>query len=630
MKSGLFFQAFFFSNPIIYSAQNSIIPPRLERIDAYNKEIDSKEKALAALNKRQFELMLAQDTVGMSALDKDIEKAEKHRDMLKSQLGQVMGANIRGQRGNQLMQGDSGSYTDGMLHAYGNIGDGVKAEQERKDEADAYQGMLHAYGNIGDGVKAEQERKDEAAAYQGMLHAYGNWNSETKGVAGNDSTHDVANSVASNPEHSYAGGTGGVVGNYQPDELREAQRATDIYDNVFAQIKSITGADPITALANIEEFRTNDGVINHDTIWGKAAQLLDEAYRKTGYTYSEALDRKKYFGGYQESLSALYIHEYANGLVKELTGRDYIDAKANIDELLSRGPALTGIWAEANNILALAEEATGLTYEQAVKNKKEKEQYLNKGDKREPDDKQEANAKVSSLKQLFSMELISESDAKKLVEKWGVSPARMAIQHQLMKMFAEKLSDDEDVNKNKPDNKFIWPEDFEEYDNYTYLDPRFHMESVNITEAEIQKEIIEKTQLKNYSVDQINVYYYDVDEENTFTLGEVDEEKKVFKLGDGQMELLQKEVLEVNEPVQFPYIPFVEGPVGTLIEVAEGIVIAADIFANSEPNYITFSGKYTRVEARIISEPGIIWIVTYERHPGGMFNPNSKIYIESY
>ena len=124
----------------------------LESIDVNNKEIDNKEKALAALNKRQFELMLNNDAAGMDALDKDIAEAEKRRDMLKTQLGQVMGADIRGQRGNQLTQTDSGSYIDGMLHAYGNIGDGVKAEQERKNEAAAYQGMLPAHGNIGDGV----------------------------------------------------------------------------------------------------------------------------------------------------------------------------------------------------------------------------------------------------------------------------------------------------------------------------------------------------------------------------------------------------------------------------------------------------------------------------------------------
>ena len=77
--------------------------------------------------------MLAQDAVGMSELDKDIAEAEKQRDMLKSQLGQVMGADVRGQRGNQLMQDDGGGYVDGMLHAYGNIGDGVRAAQEKKD-----------------------------------------------------------------------------------------------------------------------------------------------------------------------------------------------------------------------------------------------------------------------------------------------------------------------------------------------------------------------------------------------------------------------------------------------------------------------------------------------------------------
>ena len=71
----------------------------MESIEAYNKEIDSKEKALAALNKRQFELMLAQDAVGMSELDKDIADAEK-------------------QRGNQLTQGDSRGYNDEIGRAH--------------------------------------------------------------------------------------------------------------------------------------------------------------------------------------------------------------------------------------------------------------------------------------------------------------------------------------------------------------------------------------------------------------------------------------------------------------------------------------------------------------------------------
>jgi hypothetical protein len=83
---------------------SGIIPPKLESIDAFNKEIDDKEKALAALNKRQFELMLLQDTVGMSASDKDIAEAEKQRDMLKSQMGQVMG--IGSERKGNLLAGN--------------------------------------------------------------------------------------------------------------------------------------------------------------------------------------------------------------------------------------------------------------------------------------------------------------------------------------------------------------------------------------------------------------------------------------------------------------------------------------------------------------------------------------------
>ncbi len=85
---------------------SGIIPPKLESIDAYNKEIENQQKALDALYKQQYTFMLNNDETGMSALDNSIKKAEQDIGALKTQLGQVMGADMRGQRGNQLTQGD--------------------------------------------------------------------------------------------------------------------------------------------------------------------------------------------------------------------------------------------------------------------------------------------------------------------------------------------------------------------------------------------------------------------------------------------------------------------------------------------------------------------------------------------
>ena len=48
--------------------------------------------------------MLNNDAAGMDALDKDIADAEKQRDMLKSQLGQVMG--IGSERKGNLLAGN--------------------------------------------------------------------------------------------------------------------------------------------------------------------------------------------------------------------------------------------------------------------------------------------------------------------------------------------------------------------------------------------------------------------------------------------------------------------------------------------------------------------------------------------
>ena len=132
------------------------------------------------MNKQQYNYMLQNDISGMDALDEPIKRAEQDIDDLKMEMYGVMGAFVGSQWGSQqknnahatLPDASSDSYLRGMQHAYGNMGDGLAAEQVRK-QAGKQKGMLHAYGNVGDGIVAEQARK-EAAAQKGMLHAYGN------------------------------------------------------------------------------------------------------------------------------------------------------------------------------------------------------------------------------------------------------------------------------------------------------------------------------------------------------------------------------------------------------------------------------------------------------------------------
>ena len=47
--------------------------------------------------------MLKNNVAGMAALDEPIKNAEADIDDLKAELGEVMGANVRGKRGNQLL-----------------------------------------------------------------------------------------------------------------------------------------------------------------------------------------------------------------------------------------------------------------------------------------------------------------------------------------------------------------------------------------------------------------------------------------------------------------------------------------------------------------------------------------------
>ena len=130
--------------------------PRFNSISAYEDEISKHQEALKALNKQQFNLMLKNDVAGMNALDAPIKQAEKDIDDLKLEMYGVMGAYERGKRGNQLLEDDSESCVNGMLHAYGNIGDGLIAEQERKDEK--HGGIASSGGGYADFFRESRER----------------------------------------------------------------------------------------------------------------------------------------------------------------------------------------------------------------------------------------------------------------------------------------------------------------------------------------------------------------------------------------------------------------------------------------------------------------------------------------
>lgn len=68
----------------------------------YEDEINKQQKAVDALHHQQFQLMLKNDVAGMAALDEPIKRAETDISNLKHELGEVISANVRGKRGNEL------------------------------------------------------------------------------------------------------------------------------------------------------------------------------------------------------------------------------------------------------------------------------------------------------------------------------------------------------------------------------------------------------------------------------------------------------------------------------------------------------------------------------------------------
>ncbi len=94
-------------NTFYTSAPDSgIMSPKPESIAGYQSAIEKQRKTLKALHKQQYNLMLQNDVAGMNALDVPIRTTETYLNALKERMGGVMGANIHGKPGNQLLDND--------------------------------------------------------------------------------------------------------------------------------------------------------------------------------------------------------------------------------------------------------------------------------------------------------------------------------------------------------------------------------------------------------------------------------------------------------------------------------------------------------------------------------------------
>ena len=108
---------------IIYSKNkpdNGIMEPRFNSVAAYNDEIKKQQEHLKTIHKNQFASMLKNDGSAVDALEKQYKATEKSIADLKDELGEVMGANVRGKRGNQLLDDERwGSYVpeEGEKHS---------------------------------------------------------------------------------------------------------------------------------------------------------------------------------------------------------------------------------------------------------------------------------------------------------------------------------------------------------------------------------------------------------------------------------------------------------------------------------------------------------------------------------
>jgi hypothetical protein len=95
------------ANTFYTNDQNSgTMTPRFASIAGFKAAIGEGQNNLNAMHHQQFLLMLKNDVAGMAALDEPIKQAEKDLDSLKIGMGEVMGANVHGKAGNQLLGND--------------------------------------------------------------------------------------------------------------------------------------------------------------------------------------------------------------------------------------------------------------------------------------------------------------------------------------------------------------------------------------------------------------------------------------------------------------------------------------------------------------------------------------------
>ena len=85
---------------------NAIMEPRFYSVTAYEDEIKKQQEQLKAIHKQQFTSMLKNDGSTVDALEKQYKATEKEISDLKHELGEVMGANVHGKQGNQLLDGE--------------------------------------------------------------------------------------------------------------------------------------------------------------------------------------------------------------------------------------------------------------------------------------------------------------------------------------------------------------------------------------------------------------------------------------------------------------------------------------------------------------------------------------------
>ena len=162
-----------------------------------NAAIERFERQIDDLHHEQYMQLVEGSQAGADAMKPVIEMATWQRDAAQQQRDAALGMGPGGwaSQGKSVLpaagaipdahkyvntgavapKDQTKGYQQGMNHAFGNVGAGVAAEQERRTEA-ANRGMLHAHGNIGAGIQAEQQRKAQAAeaANRGRNHIYSN------------------------------------------------------------------------------------------------------------------------------------------------------------------------------------------------------------------------------------------------------------------------------------------------------------------------------------------------------------------------------------------------------------------------------------------------------------------------